>query len=208
MLRTLKIPVGDLQSNCFLAWDEATREAAVVDPGADPERIIEAVRKRDLKMRYILNTHGHGDHIGANGAIKDEYGVPILIHEAELPLLGDPVLNMSSVYGEPVVSPPADGLLAPGEKVKFGGVELEVILTNGHSPGGVSLYDGEGIVFTGDALFAGSIGRCDLPGGNLETLVKAIRKGLLVLPDPTQVLPGHAQNTTIGQERKWNPFLT
>jgi hydroxyacylglutathione hydrolase len=207
MLRTIKLPVGELGSNCFLAWDEAARECVVIDPGAEGERIIEAIRKRDLGVKYILNTHGHGDHIGANADIKAEFEVPILIHEADAPMLTDPALNMSLAFGPAVVSPPADAFLVPGDKVKFGSVELEVILTNGHSPGGVSLYDGEGIVFTGDALFPGSIGRCDLPGGDLGTLLQAIRKGLLVLPDETQVLPGHGQNTTIGQERKWNPYL-
>ncbi|MBN2288849.1 MAG: MBL fold metallo-hydrolase [Candidatus Glassbacteria bacterium] len=206
MLKTYKLPVGLLGSNCYLAWDPDNRQAVVIDPGAEPERIIRAAAERDLEVHYIINTHGHGDHIGGNRELKVAYPVPLLVHQADAPMLEDARLNMSSFFGEPVLSPPADGFLVPGEKVRFGRVALTVLHTPGHTPGGVSLY-GEGAVFTGDALFCGSIGRCDMPYSDELLQLESIRKQLLTLPDETLVLPGHGQSTTIGQEKKWNPFF-
>jgi glyoxylase-like metal-dependent hydrolase (beta-lactamase superfamily II) len=206
MLKVLKLPVELLGSNCYLAWDTENNEAVVIDPGGEADRIIQAVDKRKLNLRYILNTHGHGDHIAVNGKLKTRYGVPLLIHQADAPMLTDPNLNMSAVYGFPVASPEQDGFLVPGEKVAFGGLSLEIIATPGHSPGGVSFYS-EGVVFSGDALFFGSIGRFDLPDGDGELLIRSIKENLLTLPEDTQVFPGHGQNTTIGMEKRSNPFL-
>ncbi|HUU28665.1 MAG TPA: MBL fold metallo-hydrolase, partial [archaeon] len=159
-----------------------------------------------LDVRYILNTHGHGDHIGANREIKEAYGAPLLIHQADALMLTDPELNISAAFGIPVTSPAADRYLLPGEKVSFGSLGLEVLWTPGHTPGGVSFY-GAGVVFTGDTLFCGSIGRYDLPGGNESLLVGSIKEKLHNLPHETLVLPGHGQNTTIGVEKNCNPFL-
>lgn len=206
MLRVFKIPVEPLGSNCYLAWDAETLEAAVIDPGGEGSKIIAQARKRSLNVRLILNTHGHGDHIAANAEVKDEFDALILISQAEAPLLSDSVLNLSAAYGFSVTSPPPDGLLAPGERVTVGGIELEVLDTAGHSPGGVSFYT-EGAVFTGDTLFFGSVGRWDLPGGDESLLLSNIRKNLLTLPDDTTVYPGHGQTTTIGVEKRYNPFL-
>jgi len=206
MLKVHKLPVEPLGSNCYLAWDTDNTEAVVIDPGGEADRIIAAIEKRKLVLRYILNTHGHGDHIAANRELKARYGVPLLIHEDDAAMLGDPKLNMSAVYGLPVTSPRQDGFLVPGEKVTFGSLSLEIIATPGHSPGGVSFY-GEGVVFSGDALFFGSIGRSDLPCGDTELLIRSIRENLLTLPEDTQVFPGHGQNTTIGMEKNCNPFL-
>lgn len=208
MLRTFRMQVGMLGSNCFLAWDDDSGEGAVIDPGAEGDRIIEEVLKRGFAVKWILNTHGHGDHIGANAGLKRVFDAPLLIHEADAHMLTDPAANMSQAFGPPITSPPADGFLVPGEKVRFGAVALEVIHTPGHSPGGVCLYDGDGVLFSGDALFPGSVGRCDFPGGDMDLLIRCIRERLLVLPDETEVLPGHGRSTTIGVEKKWNPFLT
>ena len=207
MLKTFKLAVGMLGSNCFLAWDNKSGEGVVIDPGADGERIIQAVREREFTVKWILNTHGHGDHIGANGMLKQEYNVPLLIHELDSAMLSDPAANMSLQFGPPIASPPAARFLLPADKIQFGGVALEVIHTPGHSPGGVCLYDGVGTLFSGDTLFPGSVGRWDLPGGDQDLLLRSIRERILVLPDETEVLPGHGQNTTIGQEKRWNPFL-
>jgi hydroxyacylglutathione hydrolase len=206
MLKTFKLPVGALGSNCYLAWDTDNLQAVVIDPGAEPERIIQAISERDLDVKYILNTHGHGDHIGGNRELKETYGVPLLIHEADASMLEDPQLNMSFFFGQPVMSPPADDFLVPNETVCFGRFELAVILTPGHTPGGISLY-GERVVFVGDALFNGSVGRFDLPSSDEGLLLESIRKNLFTLPDDTRVLPGHGQDTTIGQERTCNPFF-
>lgn len=206
MLKTFKLPVGALGSNCYLAWDEKNHQAVVIDPGSEPERIIQAVSERSLDVKYILNTHGHGDHIGGNRKLKEAYGVPLLIHEADAPMLEDPQLNMSFFFGQPVISPPADGFLVPEETVRFGRLELTVIHTPGHTPGGISLY-GERAVFSGDALFKDSVGRCDLPSSDEGLLLESIRNNLFTLPDDTRVLPGHGPDTTIGQERTCNPFF-
>ena len=206
MLKVLKLTVEPLESNCYLAWDTDNNEAVVIDPGGEADWIIAAIHRRKLNLRYILNTHGHGDHIAANRKLKAEYGVALLIHEADAPMLTDPDLNMSAVLGLPVTSPEQDGFLIPGERVSFGGLSLEIIATPGHSPGGVSFY-GERVVFSGDALFFGSIGRCDLPASNGELLIRSIKENLLTLPEDTKVFPGHGQNTTIGMEKRSNPFL-
>lgn len=206
MLRVFKIPLEPLGSNCYLAWDARSLEAAVIDPGGEGGKIIAQARQRSLNVRLILNTHGHGDHIAANAEVKEEFDALLLISEPEVPLLLDPALNMSAAYGFSVTSPPPDGLLVPGEKIAVGGIELEVLDTAGHSPGGVSLYT-DGAVFTGDTLFFGSVGRCDLPGGDESLLLSNIRKNLLTLPDDTTVYPGHGQNTTIGVEKRYNSFL-
>jgi len=206
MLKVLKLPVDPLASNCYLAWDTENNEAVVIDPGGEAERIIKEIDRLKLNLRYILNTHGHVDHIAANGRLKDRYGVPLLIHEADAPMLADPDLNMSAFYGFPVTSPKQDGFLVSGEKVAFGDLALEIIHTPGHSPGGVSFYSKE-VVFSGDVLFFGSIGRYDLPNGDGELLIRSIKENLLALPENTRVFPGHGQNTTIGMEKKCNPFL-
>ncbi|MBW7995303.1 MAG: MBL fold metallo-hydrolase [Candidatus Glassbacteria bacterium] len=206
MLAVRKIQLDPLQSNCYLAWDEDSGAGVVIDPGGEGARIIAEIESRRIKPQYILNTHGHGDHVAANRAVRTRFGVPLLIHPDEAPLLADPRLNMSAFYGLPVVSPPADGFLEVGGRVEFGGHELEVLHTPGHSPGGVSFH-GHGVVFTGDALFMGSVGRTDFPGCDEDLLLSKIRENLLTLPDDTIVYPGHGRDTTIGIEKRHNPFL-
>jgi len=206
MIEVRKIVVAPLQSNCYVVRGEDSEEGVIIDPGGEGEKIIEQIERLGVAPKYILNTHGHGDHIAANGAVKSRYDVPLLIHRDEAALLTDPQLNMSAVYGIPVVSPAADGFLEEGGSVKFGSLCLKVLYTPGHSPGGVALY-GHGVVFTGDALFMGSIGRYDLPGGDEDLLISKIRENLLTLPEETIVYPGHGGDTTIGIEKRHNPFL-
>ena len=206
------IAVGPLVTNCYIIGCETTGRAAVIDPGADPDGILGRIRSRGLKPVWILDTHGHGDHIGAQGAVKEAYpDATIAIHESEGNCLTDPSANLSAMLMMPVTSPPADRLLRDNDEINVGELILRVIHVPGHSPGGVAFYCGgeeAPSVFSGDALFAGSIGRGDLPGGDLDLLLGSIRSRLFALPGATRVYPGHGAPTTIEKERKTNPFLT
>lgn len=201
-----RLVVGPLAANCYLVRCSEDGEALVIDPGADPEAILKKVEKERLTLRYIINTHGHGDHIGANATLRERTGAAILIHAADAPMLTSAVKNLSSWLNGGVVSPPADRTLADGEELRCGNVAFKVLATPGHTPGGISIL-GPGVVFTGDTLFQGSIGRTDFPGGSLPVLLKSIREKLLILPDETTVYPGHGPATTIGREKLENPFL-
>ncbi|HET6419987.1 MAG TPA: MBL fold metallo-hydrolase [Geobacteraceae bacterium] len=200
------VVVGPLGVNCYIIGCESTREGAVIDPGGDAERIIAAFSGRGLKIVHVLNTHGHFDHIGANRAILEATGADLLIHEADVPFLtlADRAAAAFGVKGEN--SPPPDGFLQDGITIAVGELELKVIHTPGHTPGGCCFY-GNGMVVTGDTLFAESIGRTDLPGGSLEALLGSIHGKLLGLPDDTVVYPGHGPSTTIGREKARNPYL-
>jgi glyoxylase-like metal-dependent hydrolase (beta-lactamase superfamily II) len=159
-----------------------------------------------LTIGAILNTHGHVDHISANAVVKEATSAKLMIHEYDACMLGDPVANLSASAFGPVVSPPADVLLVDGDIVRIGTLGLSVLHTPGHTQGGISLV-GRGYVFSGDILFAGSIGRTDFPGGNYDMLMLSIRTKLFRLSATTAVLPGHGPNTTIGAEKKSNPYL-
>ena len=199
--------VGPIQANCFILGDEKTQEAVVIDPGDEAQRILAGLQKQALKLKYIINTHGHFDHVGANKALKEKTGAPILIHRAEAPLLAQ-LSSSAAVWGMQVDdSPPADRLLEDGDKISFGEITLEVIHTPGHSLGGISLYTPKDL-FVGDTLFAGSIGRTDFPGGDYDQLISGVRTRLFVLGDDVKVYPGHGPATTIGQERRYNPFFS
>lgn len=200
--------VGLFDTNCYLIADQASRDALIIDPGDDHLVVLEAVHADRLSVQAILNTHAHADHIAANGALKKEFGCPIMIHEADAPGLADPEANLSGLAGyEAILSPPADRLLVEGDDIAVGGLAFRVIHTPGHTPGGICLL-GEEFLFSGDTLFAGGIGRTDFPGGSHEQLVDSIRRKLLVLPDGTIVYPGHGPQTTIGAEKDQNPWLT
>jgi glyoxylase-like metal-dependent hydrolase (beta-lactamase superfamily II) len=202
----IRLVVGPLQVNCFILADDKTREAVVIDPGDDAGDILKIIGEKGLKVRYIVNTHAHFDHVGANTAIKEATGAELLLHEADAPVLAT-VSHQSRSFGmNPVSSPAADRLLKHGDIIAAGEISLKVLHTPGHTPGGISLLE-QGMVFTGDALFAGSIGRTDFPGGDLMTLLRSIKTRLMTLPDDTKVFSGHGPESTIGEERRENPFL-
>ena len=205
-MRIERIVVGPLETNCYVISCEETGRAVVVDPGAEPERILRAVE--GLEVVAILDTHGHYDHVGANGQVKDATGADVWIHPSDSGMLSDGDLNGSTLLlGFPVTVPPADRSLLEGDIVRFGNIEMRTIHTPGHSPGSVSLLV-EGHLICGDVLFRGSVGRWDLPGGSPSQLLRSVTEKLLPLGDEVVVHPGHGPETTLGWERAYNPFLT
>lgn len=197
--------VMPFDENCYVVSDE-TGEGVVIDPGGMAKQILSYIRESKLSIKAVLDTHGHCDHIGANDEIRDETGAPLYIHKEDAAMISDMKLNLSAFMGFRVISRPAEHLLSEGDKISFGQTELEVIHTPGHTKGGVC-FVGEGVAFTGDTLFAGSIGRSDFPGGSEVELIGNIKKKLLVLPDETKVYSGHGPSSEIGWERQCNPFL-
>lgn len=199
--------VGALETNCYLVYCEETRACAVIDPGADPEKIISTIADLELKPAVVLNTHGHVDHIGGNSEIVRKYGVPLAMHAADTGMLQvSDYIELSLLLGARN-SPPPDRLLVEGDEVAFGRASLRVIHIPGHTPGSVGFVAG-GVLFSGDTLFCGGVGRTDLPGGSWKDLELSIRERILTLPEETIVLPGHGPWTTVEQERNSNPFLT
>ena len=197
--------VMPFDENCYVVSDD-TGEGVVIDPGGMAKQILAYIREAKLSVKAVLDTHGHCDHIGANDAIRDETGAPLYIHKEDAAMISDMKLNLSAFMGFRVISRPAEHLLSEGDKISFGQSELEVIHTPGHTKGGVC-FVGEGGAFTGDTLFAGSIGRSDFPGGSERDLIGNIKKKLLVLPDETKVYSGHGPSSEIGWERRCNPYL-
>ena len=199
--------VGLLQTNCYIVGCEDTKEAAIIDPGGDAKLILAEVERLGLKIKYVINTHGHFDHTLANKGVVNATGASLAIHSADAPMLteGGGALFFG-IMGK--ASPPADMILDEGQVLTVGKIELQVLHTPGHSPGSICLYnEEEGVLFDGDILFNMGIGRSDLPGGNYRVLMESIQK-LLTLPDETTVYPGHGPATTIGRERRSNPFLS
>lgn len=196
--------VGEILTNCYLLWSE--KEAGVIDPGGPVSQVIEFIKQHGLVLKWIVNTHGHADHIAGNGALRNEFGAPILIQERDREMLLEPTANLSVFMGKGITSPDADKLLKEGDLLRLDSEVLQVIETPGHTPGGISLAT-PGLLFSGDTLFFESIGRADLPGGDYEQLLQSIRNKLMVLPPETIVLPGHGESTTIEHESQFNPFL-
>lgn len=206
MIKSLLVVVGGLETNCYLAYCSESLECAVIDPGAEAERIFPEITENDLKPIMILNTHGHIDHIGANKDIKDKFSIPLCIHDLDGPLLQKVQEFELSLFLGARESPPADRLLHDGDEIKIGKSTLRVIHTPGHTPGSVSFL-GEGLLFSGDTLFCGGVGRTDLPGGSFKDLESSIRNKILSLPPETRVLPGHGPLTSVGEEKESNLFL-
>lgn len=201
-----KLEVGPIMANCFIVGCENTREAAVIDPGDDADRILMKLAEHELSVKYLINTHGHFDHVSANKRMKEATGAQIAIHREDEPMLNQ-LSQSARMFGlQSENSPPADIYLNDGDEIKFGEITLRVIHTPGHSRGGVCLYT-KGHLFAGDTLFAGSIGRTDLGGGDYDTLISSIKNKLLGFDEKTLVYTGHGPETTIGRERAMNPFL-
>jgi glyoxylase-like metal-dependent hydrolase (beta-lactamase superfamily II) len=195
----------------YVAWRRGRPEAFVVDPGFDVPAILRVLERERLRPSAILNTHGHADHIAGNGPLKAAFpDAPLIIGRNEARLLGDPEANLSAPFGQPLTSPAPDRLVDDGERLEVAGFSLLVREITGHSPGSVVFIADQfdpPFVIGGDVLFAGSVGRADFPGGSAQALLTGIRQKLFDLPDGTLVLPGHGPPTTIGQEKRTNPFV-
>lgn len=200
------LAVGPMMSNCFILGCEKTRNAVVIDPGDDTDRILLSLAESKLRVEHIINTHGHFDHVGGNKRIKDATGADILIHPQDAQMLGVTASSAASIGMNTENSPPADRMIEDGDVISVGDIALTVLHTPGHSPGGISLHT-DGVVFVGDTLFAGSIGRTDFPGGDHDLLLSKIRTKLFALGDDVRVLTGHGPETTIGREKRFNPFV-
>jgi glyoxylase-like metal-dependent hydrolase (beta-lactamase superfamily II) len=208
------LSVGPLETNCYLVGCPETRAGMLIDPGGDAELIIERARALRLTPEWVMLTHGHGDHIGAVPRIMKTFpDARLAVHEADAASLTDPRLNLSMAFGIPVRAPAADLLLHDGDEVALGRLRFRVIHVPGHTPGGIALFlparaGGDGpVLFSGDSLFRESVGRGDLPGGDFLLLIRSIRERLLTLPEETRVYPGHGGPTTIGHEKRANPYL-
>ncbi|MFA5145494.1 MAG: MBL fold metallo-hydrolase [Candidatus Omnitrophota bacterium] len=199
--------VGPMQVNCYILALREDSPAIIIDPGGQARKIRQALDKHKLKPAFIINTHGHYDHIGSD----DEFGVPVYVHNKDLALLKDPRLNLSGLFALPCRVNAEIKILEDGQNIGLEGLQLEVLHVPGHTAGGIALRmikPGAKIVFTGDSLFCRSIGRSDLDGGDEALLIKTIKEKLLTLSDDTLIYPGHGPSSTIGEEKKSNPFLT
>jgi hydroxyacylglutathione hydrolase len=209
--RVLTLVSRPFDENSYVAWREGQSDCLIFDPGFEPDLILEAVERHNLRPAAILNTHGHSDHIAGNAAMKDRWPeCPLVIGVHETGKLSDPMQNLSGLFGLSLTSPPADQTVADGDQYSAAGFEFLVREIPGHSSGHVvfiSQTDTPLLVFGGDVLFAGRVGRTDFPDGDFDQLAAGIREKLYTLPDDTIVYPGHGQSTTIGDEKRTNPFV-
>ncbi|MBI2852952.1 MAG: MBL fold metallo-hydrolase [Chloroflexi bacterium] len=201
-----RLEVGPLATNCYVVGDKASHEGMVIDPGGDATAILEKVAALELNIKFIVLTHAHFDHIGALGRVKDAMKAEILVHRGDAEALSGGHRAAAEFGFSMPEAPHPDRLLGDGETLLLGASDFRVLHTPGHTPGGICL-EGGGVVFTGDTLFNGSIGRTDLPGGDYGMILDSIKTKLLTLPDGTTVYPGHGLESTIGRERRLNPFL-
>ena len=199
--------LGQVATNCYLVMKENTKELIIVDPADHAERISKKIEDMGGKPAAILLTHGHFDHIGAAASLKEKYEIPVYAMQEEAQVLSSTRLNLSQMFGCPLTLE-ADELLKDGQSILLAGMEITVFHTPGHTQGGACYYfPKEGVLFSGDTLFCESVGRSDFPTGSMSVLVRSIKEKLLVLPEATKVFPGHNEETTIGHEKKYNPFL-
>ena len=200
------LAVGPFQANCYILGEENSRKCLVIDPGAEFDRIWSKISYLGLEVEKIVLAHAHGDHIGAVRELVEKTGVKVWLHKEDYPLLADPKKNLSGNFGFPISVNDAAHFVEEGQEVSCGEIKLKVIHTPGHTPGGICLF-GDDILFSGDSLFYGSIGRTDFHYSSLETLLDSLGSKILSLSDHTKVYPGHGPATTIGRERHNNPFL-
>jgi hydroxyacylglutathione hydrolase len=202
------LTVGLLEVNCYILADEETKEAVVIDPGGDEDEILDVLNRNKFKLKYIIDTHGHFDHVDANQPLREATGAQLAIHEADAQMLSQPSAEAMMFTGNRLRVSAADVLLKEGDVLTFGKYRLKVLHTPGHTPGGISLVlEGHTYVYVGDLLFQGSIGRTDFPGGSYEALIDAVKTKIFPLGDNYSVFPGHGPVTTVAQERKYNPFF-
>lgn len=201
-------PLGPLGANCYIVADETSRQAVVIDPGWEDPWIERTLKRLRLQVSLILNTHGHFDHVCGVARLKELTGAPFWLHAADVSIATGAPESAKLWLGVQVKPPPTpDHAYADGESVQVGNLSFRILHTPGHSPGSAALLLNEEICFSGDTLFAGSVGRTDIPGGSAEALFRSIREKLLVLTDDMPVYPGHGEPTTIGEEKAYNPFL-
>jgi len=202
-LEVKKFVVGPLLTNSYLIYEKKSLKGALIDPGAYSADIEKCINEMKLDMQFILNTHGHADHIAGNSY----YNLPVYIHEADELCLRDSDKNLSCFSGENIKPQKAEKLLKDGDVIMLGDVELKIISTPGHTPGGICALSGD-ILFSGDTLFFEGVGRADFPGGSFETLVKSVREKIFTLCDSVKAYPGHGPETTLKHEKKNNPFVS
>jgi len=205
-MEVIRMPAGIYAANCYIVYDENAKEGIVVDPGGDVDDIINRIEKLGLTIKYIVLTHGHGDHIAGVKGLKNHTGAKVAIHKDDAYMVRDGRKNLSSMMAMGSVEFEPDILLDENDVIEFGNIRCEVIHTPGHTPGGITLRIGDSL-FTGDTLFAGSIGRTDFEGGSFDTIINSIKTKLMVFPDDTKVYPGHGPSTTIKMEKRYNPFI-
>jgi len=200
------IHVGSMQVNCYILAAAEDSKAIIIDPGDNEHKIMRVLNKHALTPAFVINTHGHYDHIGCD----DKFGVPVFVHKEDAPLLIDPMLNLSGLYSQAVQVKSPIRMLEDNQIIELGEIQLKVLHVPGHTSGGIALLlkkPKDKIVFTGDTLFCQGVGRSDLSGGNESILMKSIKEKLLVLPDDTVIYPGHGASSTIGDEKRSNPYL-
>ena len=202
-MKVLRVPAGPLSTNCYILIEEETRETAVIDPGGDSDRLLSTLERNDVKVKYILLTHGHFDHTGAVIALKNKYKVPVYITKADYDMI---LSNTSELYYMEGNDGSINNFINEDTVFELGSVKIECIFTPGHTPGGVCFYL-EDMLISGDTLFNGSVGRTDFVGADHKTLINSIKTKLVSLPDETVVLPGHGGETTIGREKQYNPYF-
>jgi hydroxyacylglutathione hydrolase len=201
-----KVVVGPLEENSYIVADEVSKEAVVIDPGDEPDRIMDLIDGNGFNVRAVICTHGHFDHVGAVGDIKKATGATVMMHEDDSETYGM-AKDQAAFWGYTVDDlPEPDGFLNDGDEIKAGGMVFRVMHSPGHSPGGICLY-GEGVLFSGDTMFQGSVGRTDFPGGSIEKLKESFKR-LINLPDDTRIFSGHGPETTIGREKRENFFMS